>query len=94
MAKIIKLDPTRKKLKKVERTGAENCNHKHVIAYTVFRTVCCTTCGELLDPFDVLVDMLKGYVPRNAEDHEEKRLDKEINKRSKKEKEEETSNSD
>lgn len=88
------IDPTRKKPGKVDTGHAEGCDHKHVIAYTVFRTVRCTTCGALLDPFGVLVDMLKGYVPPNAEDREEKRMDKEVKKRSKKNGEEETSNSD
>ena len=59
----------------------KGCDHKHVIAYTVFRTVHCASCGVILDPFDVLVDMLKGYVPPDAENSEEKLLDKEIKKR-------------
>lgn len=57
------------------------CDHKHVIAYTVFRTVRCSTCGTLLDPFDVLVDMLKGYVPSGPNDLEEKRLYEEVERR-------------
>ena len=81
MAKIIKLDPTRKNPAKVSTERSSGCDHKNVIAYTVFRTVRCTTCGILLDPFDVLVDMLKSYVPDNANDLDVKRLDKEIKTR-------------
>ena len=82
MAKIIKLDPTRKKPKRVSPERSPGCDHKQVIAYTVFRTVRCSICGILLDPFDVLVDMLKGYIPSSADDLEEKRLRKEVKKRS------------
>lgn len=45
----------------------DGCDHKNVIAYTVFRTASCARCGALLDPFDVLVDMLKGAVPPYVE---------------------------
>ena len=38
-------------------------------------------CGTLLDPFDVLVDMLKGYVPPDKNDLEEKQLNKEVERR-------------
>lgn len=85
MAEIIRLDSTRKKTDKAATRHSEICDHKHVIAYTVFRTVRCVTCGALLDPFDVLVDMLKGYIPPDGENQEEKRIDKELKKRSKKE---------
>jgi len=81
LAKIIKLDPTRKKPKRVSPERSTGCNHKQVIAYTVFRTVRCSTCGTLLDPFDVLVDMLKGYVPPDKNDLEEKQLNKEVERR-------------
>jgi len=47
-----------------------------VIAYTINRTVCCAACGIELDPFDVLVDILKAYIP--DDDGEEVRLQKEI----------------
>ncbi|NOR25634.1 MAG: hypothetical protein GQ542_14850 [Desulforhopalus sp.] len=81
MAKIIKLDLTRKKPKTVSPEQSVGCEHKHVIAYTVHRTVCCVVCGALLDPFDVLVDMLKGYVPPDGDDLNEKRLGKEMERR-------------
>ena len=64
------------------------CEHKRVIAYTAFRTVRCALCGAHLDPFDVLVDMLKGYVEPGANNLEEKRLDKEVEKRSRKQRKE------
>jgi hypothetical protein len=81
LAKIIKLDPTRKKPKRVSLVRSTGCDHKQVIAYTVFRTVRCSTCGTLLDPFDVLVDMFKGYVPPDRNDLEEKQLNKEVERR-------------
>jgi hypothetical protein len=91
VAKIIKLDPTRKKPEKADTSSsATGCDHKRVIAYTVFRTVRCTACGALLDPFDVLVDMLKGYVPPDSENQEERRLNREVKKRIRNENEEDT----
>lgn len=80
--KIIKLDPTRKKPESVSPGKSRVCDHKHVIAYTVFRTVRCSTCGTLLDPFDVLVDMLKGCVPSDTNRLGGRRLDEEMKKRS------------
>lgn len=81
MAKIIKFDLTRKKPKTVSPEPAAGCDHKHVVAYTVHRTVHCARCGTLLDPFDVLVDMLKSYVPPGDDNLSEKRLDKEVERR-------------
>ncbi|MBC8317474.1 MAG: hypothetical protein H8E41_06175 [Desulfobulbaceae bacterium] len=81
MAKIIQLDLTRKKPKKLHPEQSIGCEHNHVIAYTVHRTVCCAACETLLDPFDVLVDMLKSYVPPCGDDLNEKRLDKEVERR-------------
>ncbi len=82
MAKIIRFDPTKKQpLHTDEHTG--RCDHRQVIAYTVFRTVRCAACGTLLDPFDVLVDLFKGYVPPGADNREEKRLLKELKRRGK-----------
>ena len=94
MAKIIKLNPTRKKPEKVDSIHVKGCDHKHVIAYTVFRTVRCTSCGTLLDPFDVLVDMLKGYVPPDPGNKEEKRLEEEVQKRIEDKLEEDSSHSE
>ena len=53
--------------------------HKHVIAFTVYRTVRCAACGIELDPFDVLVDILKAQIPDR--ENEEKRFLKEVEKR-------------
>ena len=83
MAKIIKLDASRKKPQRIAQPESKGCEHKHVIAYTVFRTVHCSSCGAMLDPFDVLVDMLKGYVPPDGHNQEEKRLEKELKRRRK-----------
>jgi len=84
LAKIIKFDSTRKKQITLSREKTAGCDHKLVIAYTVFRTVRCAICGTQLDPFDVLVDMLKAYVLPDAEDHEEKSLLREMEKRGEK----------
>lgn len=80
---IIKFDPTRKKPKSVSPEKSKGCDHKEVIAYTFYRTVYCTACGAQLNPFDVLVDMLKSYVPPNKNDLEEKQLNKEVGRRNK-----------
>ena len=79
---IIKFDPTRKKPKSTSPEKSVGCAHKQVIAYTVYRTVHCAACGAQLDPFDILVDMLKSYVPPDKNDLEEKQLNKEVERRS------------
>ena len=84
MAKIIQFDPTKKKPKTLSPGKSVGCEHKRVIAYTAFRTVRCAICGAQLDPFDVLVDILKGYVEPGGNNLEEKRLDEEVEKRSRK----------
>ena len=91
MAKIIQFDPTKKKPKTVSPEKSLGCEHKRVIAYTAFRTVRCAICGAQLDPFDVLVDMLKGYVEPGGNNLEEKRLDKEVKKRSREKRKEDES---
>ena len=88
MAKIIQFDPTKKKPKTVSPEKSLDCEHKRVIAYTAFRTVRCAICGAQLDPFDVLVDMLKSYVEPGANNLEEKRLAREVEKRSRKKRKE------
>ncbi len=80
MAKIINFDSTRKRPKTVSPGKTLGCDHKQVIAYTAFRTVRCSICGMELDPFDVLVDMLKAYVLPDANDLEEKQLHREMKK--------------
>jgi hypothetical protein len=80
LAKIIRFDVTGRK----PRPGRKKpeCAHKQVIVYTVYRTVRCAFCGAELDPFDVLVDVFKAYVPPDNGDREEKRLLREIARRS------------
>lgn len=80
MAKIIKFDSSRKLPESKRSAKRSDCDHKQVIAYTVYRTVRCSICGMELDPFDVLVDMLKAYVPEEA-NLEEKKLLREVEKR-------------
>jgi hypothetical protein len=46
----------------------EGCPHKHVVAQTRSRTVHCVLCGKVLDPFDVLVDMIARAEPRYVRD--------------------------
>jgi hypothetical protein len=80
VATILTFDASRKKT----RAGASQqpaCEHKQVTASTVSRSVRCTFCGIELDPFDVLLDMLKAYVPADT-GREELRLQKEVEKRS------------
>ena len=82
MAKIIKFDTAKKKTAppiKLADTGI--CGHKNVRVSEIKRTVRCVYCGELLDPFDVLVDMVKGYIPEESGSSEEIRLLKEVEKR-------------
>jgi hypothetical protein len=50
-----------------ELRGAD-CPHKHVIANTGKRTVRCVLCGSLLDPFDVLVDIIARAEPPYVRD--------------------------
>jgi len=82
LAKIIQFDSTGKKPKPGSPGKKTGCTHKQAIASTVYRTVRCAFCGTELDPFDVLVDMFKAYVPPDTGDGEEKRLCREIERRS------------
>ncbi len=81
MAKIIQFDPQRKKPEPVSSEKKHICEHKHVVASTVFRTVRCSICNTELDPFDVLVEMLKAYVPPDDPEREQKRLLQELARR-------------
>lgn len=85
MGKIVQLDTSRKKHKVIRAEKSFTCDHKQVIAYTYYRTVRCSICGMELDPFDVLVDMLKAYVQPEGMDIEEKKILREIEKREGKE---------
>ncbi|OGQ95783.1 MAG: hypothetical protein A2521_01060 [Deltaproteobacteria bacterium RIFOXYD12_FULL_57_12] len=79
MAKIIRLDAARRA--SLRETGKPGCQHKSATVYTAYRTVNCSFCGCLLDPYDVLVDMVKGYIPAGREDEEERRFTVEVVKR-------------
>jgi hypothetical protein len=57
MAKIIPMERSN------SISRAKGCTHKHVIASTRSRTVRCFVCGEPLDTFDVLVDMISKTIP-------------------------------
>ena len=58
MAKILRFDPS---LRQREGTvSAASCEHKNVVAFTASRTVKCEACGTDLDPFDTIVELLKG----------------------------------
>jgi hypothetical protein len=80
MAKIIKLDDSRRPAPKQTERG-KVCEHKEVVAYTAYRTVHCAICGTELDPFAVLVDLLKGYVPPGSGDRELRQFDREADRR-------------
>ena len=81
MAKIIRLDTSRKKPREQADRTAAGCEHKNVVVYERYRTVRCAFCRSLLDPFDVLLDMVKGYIPPERENKEEARLAREEAKR-------------
>ncbi len=83
MAEIIRLAEAREKQERTGRQAVPGCAHRYVIVYRDTRTVCCATCGFPLDPFDVLVDMVKGYVPAMPEptENEARRLAREEQRR-------------
>ena len=80
MAKIITLDTSHRKRTTAKAAAKGSCPHKEVIAYTAHRTVRCAACGEVLDPFAVLVDLIKGALPPDA-NREEQRLLREVTRR-------------
>ena len=79
MAKIIRFDPSLRQQKEVE--APHPCDHKDVVAFTASRTVHCETCGIELDTFDVLLELLKGYVPPGDRRHEQEKFDRESARR-------------
>lgn len=83
MGKIIKLDLSKKRAGKTDDNKGDlaTCEHKYVVVYEKYRSVRCSLCRALLDPFDVLVDMVKKHVPPGAEYLEEDRIEKEEAKR-------------
>lgn len=80
MAKIITLDTSRRKRPTAGTADRGSCFHKQVVAYTACRTVHCAACDMALDPFDVLVDMIKGHVPPDT-NREETLLLREVTRR-------------
>ena len=63
MADIIKLDKSRRRIAAKKEKKNFTCDHKNVTVYAEYRTVRCSFCGVSLDPFDVLLDMVRGYIP-------------------------------
>ena len=61
MAKILRFDPSRR-LQEGTMT-ATSCDHKNVVAFTSSRKVQCSACGTELEPFDVMIELLKGSNP-------------------------------
>jgi len=75
MAKIIKFDPSRRQ--KEEAAPANSCDHKNVVACATSRTVQCAICGTELDTFDVLLELIKGYIPPGDQNHKQEKFDRE-----------------
>ncbi|MDH5297476.1 MAG: hypothetical protein OEV91_00470 [Desulfobulbaceae bacterium] len=87
MAKIVKLANAKEHLSRRKAGPAAECDHKYVTVYRATRTVYCATCNLSLDPFDVLVDIVKGYVPAappGPRHDDERRLANEEERRKKK----------
>ena len=64
MAKIIQMNTYQTKYEAANPIAGE-CLHKSVIAYKAARIIQCTLCGKLIDPFDVLADLIQGR-PENC----------------------------
>jgi len=79
MAKIIRFDPSWRQHEETEPTTS--CDHKNVVAFTDMRTVHCATCGADLDPFDVMLELLKGYMPPIDNNRELKLFTREMERR-------------
>ena len=80
MAKILKFDPSKRQ--REEAVSAVSCEHKNVIAFTASRTVQCAACGTDLDPFDTIVELLKGSNPPGDKHRELKMYYRELERRS------------
>jgi hypothetical protein len=78
MAKIITFDPHRRQH---DDEPATSCDHKNVVAFTASRTVQCAVCGVKLDPFDVMLELLKGYMPPIDNNRELKLFTREMDRR-------------
>jgi len=62
MGKLIQIEPSRKHLGG-DDSSSFGCMHKRVLVLPNDRHVRCAICGELLDPFDVLMNMVQGHKP-------------------------------
>ncbi|MEN8136747.1 MAG: hypothetical protein ABFS18_14625 [Thermodesulfobacteriota bacterium] len=79
MAKIIRFDPSRRQQERA--VAATSCDHKNVVAFTASRTVQCAACGAELDPFDVMLELLKGSKPPGDKHRELKLYKRELERR-------------
>ena len=79
MAKIISFEHSRKQHE--EGVPISSCDHKDVVAFTGSRTVHCATCGAELDPYDVMVELLKCYIPPSDNNRELKLFSREVEQR-------------
>ena len=79
MAKILRFDPSRRR--QTEEVSENSCAHKEVVAFTASRTVECTVCGTKLDPFYVMVELLKGSKPPGDIKRELKLYTRELERR-------------
>ena len=79
MAEILRFDPGRRRKKK--DTAENSCAHKEVVAFTATRTVECAACGTKLDPFYVMVELLKGSKPPGDNKRELKLYTRELERR-------------
>jgi len=79
MAKIIEFDPSRRQ--PGGAMPATSCDHKNVVAFTASQTVQCAVCGAELNPFDVMIELLKGYTPPGDNNRELKLYSRELERR-------------
>ena len=79
MAKILRFDPSIRQ--REGAVSAASCEHKNVIAFTASRTVQCASCGTDLDPFDTIVELLKGSNPPGDKHRELKMYYRELERR-------------
>lgn len=80
MAKIISFDPRRRQHPEAP-APASVCDHKDVVAFTDSRTVHCATCGATLDPFDVMLELLKSSMPPSDNNRELRLFTRELERR-------------
>lgn len=79
MAKIIRFDPSRRQHE--DAAPGISCDHKDVVAFTASRTVQCAICGAELEAFDVMLELLKGYIPPGENNRELKLFSRELERR-------------